>query len=141
MSDTIRQGDPAYDVKDASDLIALLTSGKTLAEAAESMGQPVEGLLTKKAVQKRLEELQNVLPFVNNPDAGRKLLLARAFETLLTGDDKDAAAAARTIAMAPEFGLRPKEVGNQGPVVNINLSEDVSKMEPGIEWGETNEKA
>jgi hypothetical protein len=112
--------------------VTLLKQGKTLNEAAESMGQPVERLLGQEAVRQKLEDLMAFLPIVTNPEMFRMLILARQAATIMFGDDKDATAAAKMAAQAPELNLGNR--GTQDPVLRIELSEDLKRLDPGDLW-------
>ena len=118
-------------VKTATDFIKGLSDGKTPEEAALNVGTPLSKLMRSAEVIEKLEDLKQY-HFAKAEDR-KAILMARNMKIIMTGEDRDATAASRVVALDPALGLG----GNQSPTIVINISEDVQNLDPGDPWADS----
>lgn len=111
-------------ITNAKDFVKAVKSGKSLEDAALSVGEPLQVLLRSPELMERLQDLQQY--HFKEASIRKAIVIARNMKTVITGDDRDSVAASRVLALDPELGL---VAGT--PTIEINISEDVAKMEPG----------
>ena len=116
------------EIKSANDFVKALSAGKTPEEAALLTNEPLHKLMRSPDVIGLLEDLKQY-HFLKAEDR-KAILMARNMKIIMTGEDRDATAASRVVALDPELGL----AGNQGPSITINISEDIEKLDPGDPW-------
>lgn len=119
-------------IKNAAEFVKALDLGKTPEEAALSVGEPLAKLMRSPEVMGRLEKLKDYW-FAKAEDR-KALVISRMTEVLLNGEDRDSTAAARVLASDPELGFQ-----QGGPTIQITISEDIEKMDPGTPWDETSD--
>jgi len=118
-------------IKTATDFIKGLSDGKTPEEAALNVGTPLRKLMRSLQVVEALEDLKQY-HFAKAEDR-KAILMARNMKIIMTGEDRDATAASRVVALDPELGL----AGNQGPNITINISPDIEALDAGDPWAES----
>lgn len=121
------------EVKDASAFLKALRSGKSPEDAALDVGKPLNKLMRSEKVVKGLEDLRDY--FFADAQTRKAIVIARNTKIVMEGEDRDATAASRVLALDPDLGF-----ANQGTTVTVNLSEDVAKLEPGDPWSEEKQK-
>lgn len=130
MKITEHKSPAQLEVKNALEFVKALKLGKDPEEAAMTVGEPLAKLMRSPEVLGRLEKLKDF--YFAKAEERKALLIARMTEVLLTGDDRDSTAAARVLASDPDLGFQ-----QQGPTIQITISEDIEKMDPGTPWDET----
>lgn len=120
-------------VKDAADFLKALRQGKTPTEASQSVGKPLGTLVRSDKVIKGLEDLRDY--FFADAQVRKAIVIARNTKIVMEGEDRDATAASRVLALDPDLGF-----SNQGTTVTVNLSDDVAKLDPGDPWEDSKEK-
>lgn len=133
MKITSHTGKLDLNVKNASDFVKAISSGKSPEEAALVVGSSLKSLMRDPHVLAALEDL--VQYHFTKAEVRRAILIARNMKIVLTGEDRDATAASRVLALDPELGLHT----DSGPTININLSEDLQSLDPGPIWDEDSE--
>jgi hypothetical protein len=110
------------DVKNAHQFIHALTSGKSVEDAAELVGQTPKSLARNDEVKALLQGLPDY--YFKDPEVRRMMILAKMTQILLKGDPRDSINAAKVLTSDPEM-----EWQNDKPVVNITISDDMLKLD------------
>ena len=125
---------PNLEIKQVMEIARLTSEGKPPKEIESELGLPLS-TIRKAQAYLNIQALEGYV--LNNPTLERIIVKAQAMKDMLTADSpRDRMAAAKIVIADPALGF-----ANDNPVIKIELSEELKKLQPGkMAWEESEEK-